>query len=184
MTTAMATATLGSDRPQVPRAVRWAAKAAALTTVPSGLWRIALGLGIPVGMSDETLREGHVPGWGTVYVIVLSIVAEGLALLTLGLVRRWGEVVPRWIPLLGGRRIPTFAAAVPAALGVIALISISVSVVGNWDDDPTAGFPTGGWAVLMVACYAPLLAWGPLLAVVTVAYVIRRRRQDRMSPAG
>ncbi|MFI0710782.1 hypothetical protein ACH4SK_09030 [Streptomyces inhibens] len=44
--------------------------------------------------------------------------------------------------------------------------------------DPSA--PKGGSAVLMTACYLPLLAWGPLLAVVTVAYY--RRRRGAMAP--
>ncbi|GAA3037370.1 hypothetical protein GCM10020000_14080 [Streptomyces olivoverticillatus] len=42
------------NTPAAP-APRWAvraAHAAALTTVPSGLWRIALALGLPVGYSD------------------------------------------------------------------------------------------------------------------------------------
>lgn len=28
----------------------------------------------------------------------------------------------------------------------------------------------------MNACYVPMLLWGPLLAVVTVAYCVRRRQ--------
>ncbi|MCF2434810.1 hypothetical protein LV779_08895 [Streptomyces thinghirensis] len=35
--------------------------------------------------------------------------SEALALLTLGLVRPWGEVVPRRVPLLGGRPVPVMA---------------------------------------------------------------------------
>lgn len=38
-----------------------------------------------------------------------------------------------------------------------------------------ADAPKGGSAWLMTACYVPLPAWGPLLAVVTVAYCRRRR---------
>jgi hypothetical protein len=40
------------------------------------------------------------------------------------------------------------------------------------------GFPIhfGSWeGVLGVVAYAPLVAWGPLLAAVTVAYYRRRR---------
>jgi hypothetical protein len=40
-----------------------------------------------------------------------------------------------------------------------------------------AGSPTGAAAGLMTAAYAPLLAWGPLLGVATLAYWLRRRRQ-------
>ncbi|AZS72393.1 hypothetical protein DDE74_16750 [Streptomyces lydicus] len=36
--------------------------------------------------------------------------------------------------------------------------------------------PKGAAAWLMTACYLPLLAWGPLLGWVTVAYCRRRRK--------
>jgi cbb3-type cytochrome oxidase subunit 3 len=35
------------------------------------------------------------------------------------------------------------------------------------------------WRVLLVACYAPLVLWAPLLAVVTWAYWRRRRGEVR-----
>jgi hypothetical protein len=164
----------------VPRWVNRIAHLVPLTTLPSGLWRLALGFGAPMGFTGRVADEYGGPGWITPYVIVLSLLSEGLALLTLGLVQPWGEVVPRWIPFLGGRRIPALAAVVPAALGAAALIWLSVVVVHGWGgsaNDPDEPFyPQGGWAVLMTACYAPLLAWGPLLAVVTVAYYLRRTR--------
>ncbi len=63
------------------------------------LWRTAMALGVPVGV-DESYRSAHYgfPGWGTAYVVGLTLVLTALALLTLGLVRAWGEVVPRWFP--------------------------------------------------------------------------------------
>ncbi|GAA0325413.1 hypothetical protein GCM10010151_14140 [Actinoallomurus spadix] len=36
--------------------------------------------------------------------------------------------------------------------------------------------PHGAKLVIIDLCYAPLIAWGPLLAAVTVAYAVRRRR--------
>ncbi|MGW2681256.1 hypothetical protein [Streptomyces sp. NPDC001436] len=53
-------------------------------------------------------------------MLFLSVLSECLALPTLGLVRSWGETVPRWIPHLGGRRVPPLAAVVPALLGAAA----------------------------------------------------------------
>ena len=87
------------------------------TTLPSGLWRVALGVGVPVGFSGELAEIYGAPGWITPYVIILSLLAEGCALLTLGLVRPWGERVPAWIPRFGGLRIPTMVVVVPAAAG-------------------------------------------------------------------
>lgn len=99
-------------------------------------------------------------------------------LLTLGLIQPWGERVPHWIPCQGGRRIPVAVAATPAALGVVAITA--VTVLGAWPrngsenmGDPSA--PDGGLYWVMTLTYLPLLDWGPLLAVVTAAYVRRRR---------
>lgn len=62
---------------------------------------------------DVTVGDG---GW---YLLLLSGLSMGLALLTLGLVHDWGERVPGWVPLLGGRTVPTRAAVFPAAAGAV-----------------------------------------------------------------
>lgn len=161
--------------PNVPRWVNVLAHLVPLTTLPSCLWRLALGFGVPVGFSGELAEVYHAPGWITPYVIALSLLSEGLALLTLGLVQPWGEVAPGWLPFIGGRRIPPLAAAVPAALGAISVTVITLQgLPAWWEDEP--GSPQGLAALVMAACYAPLLAWGPLLAVVTVAYYVRRTK--------
>ncbi len=87
----------------VPGTPRWAARAAyvaALSVVPSAVWRTAVGIGVPLGWSDEQLRSQQIPGSGTVYVLALSVVSIGAAALTLGLVHPWGEVTPRVLPAL------------------------------------------------------------------------------------
>ncbi|MGH3480307.1 MAG: hypothetical protein ACRDQD_26160 [Nocardioidaceae bacterium] len=69
------------------------------------LWRLMLVAGFSMG----TLRKGEpfdLQGLERMDVVVLTVVTEGLALLTLGLVRPWGERVPGWIPHVGGRHIP------------------------------------------------------------------------------
>ncbi|MFC7550050.1 hypothetical protein [Plantactinospora sp. GCM10030261] len=165
-----------------PRWARWAAYTVTLLTVPSGLWRIALGVGIPVGFSGELARLYAAPGWITPYVLGLTVLAEAAALLTLGLVRPWGEVLPRRLPWVGGRRVPTWLAVTLATLGVVALTAIAVPTVALWygpqnNGDPDA--PHGLAGFLMTAAYAPQLAWPPLLAMVTVAYYLRRRTAAR-----
>lgn len=176
-----------SVSPPVPRWIRSAAHAVPLCVVPSGLWRLALGIGIPVGFTGEMAELYEAPGWITLYVIVLSVLAEGLALLTLGLIQPWGEVVPRWIPLLGGRRVPTMAAVIPAMSGAIALVFFGVVSINEFiDPDMTPQeiqeSPQGVAGLVMLLCYAPLWAWGPLLAIVTVAYYLRRRRSGQRRP--
>ncbi|GAA1935907.1 hypothetical protein [Kitasatospora viridis] len=129
-----------------------------------------MGIGVPVGFDTTHL---DVPGWFSVVCVAMSIGVEGLTLLTLGLVQPWGEVVPRWIPFLGGRRVAPLAAVIPAALGAAVLLALTVPNAKGFGG--AQGAPTGLALVVMDACYAPLLLWGPLLIVVTVAYYRRRR---------
>ncbi|HYH29860.1 MAG TPA: hypothetical protein VD903_05700 [Pseudonocardia sp.] len=155
-------------------APRWAVVAAhlvPLTALPSGLWRVPLALGFPMGIVGVRLQW-----WEPWYFLVLSLVTEGVALLTLGLVRPWGERVPSWVPLLGGRRVPPLAAVVPAAAGAVAVQVIWTYAFRGFPELGSFRFAHDGWRVLMIACYAPLLLWGPLLAAVTVAYYRRRCR--------
>lgn len=176
-------AEVGTGRaPQVSRGIRWAAHVAAFTAVPTGAWRIAIALGWDSGFTDDFLGPEHFPGNGSYYLIGLSLLAEVVALLTLGLVQRWGEVLPEWVPWLGGRTIPTAAAVVPALIGASIVTLATVTGALEWnavDNMGAAGAPEGFKRLLMTACYVPLLAWGPLLFVVTVAYARRRRRGGR-----
>lgn len=148
-----------------------------LLTLPSGLWRVGIALGFSMGALDDFGRPMHVEGWAAVYILGISVVSEAVALTAFGLVRAWGEVTPRWIPLIGGRRVPPLAAVVPAVLGSLSLIVIWT--YGFRDvffafDGIAIPFTNDAWAALMVACYAPLNLWGPLLLVLTWAYYRRR----------
>lgn len=78
-------ASVGGRRLNVPRWARVAAYVVPLLTVPSGLWRLALALDVP-GMPYPGQPAGQ-----RLYVVFLSLLAEGLALLTLGLVQPWGR---------------------------------------------------------------------------------------------
>jgi hypothetical protein len=164
---------------------RWASLAAhlvPLTVLPSGLWRIALALGFSMGMLEDG-GPVAVHGWLSVYVLSLSVVSEGTALLTLGLVRPWGERVPAWVPRLGGRRIPPRPVVVIAAIGAVTLAAIW----GYAFRDPTLPgieFSHPGWYILIVACYAPLLLWAPLLAAVTYDYHRRHATPAATAAAG
>ncbi|GAA0458977.1 hypothetical protein ACFQ2B_22280 [Streptomyces stramineus] len=161
--------------PDVPRWAALAAHAVPLATLPSGLWRIALVLDLPV--AAEPVRGG----WEVLYVVMLSVVSEALALLTLGLVRPWGEVVPRWIPLLGGRPVRPMAAVVPALLGAAAVSALCAWAFYAQFAGLGDGFDgSRAQDLLLFACYLPLLAWAPLLAAVTVAY---HRRRTAPGPA-
>lgn len=166
-----------NDRSAPPR---WAVRTAhivPLLTLPSGLWRLLLAAGYRGGYTEAGYAAMGIDGWGTVYVIGLSAVVEALALLTLGLVRPWGERVPGWIPWLGGRRVAVWAAVVPAAVGAVAL-TVLWSPFALWWTVPHDGM-TGTGALVAGLLYLPLVAWGPLLGAVTVAYHRRRRAEGR-----
>lgn len=157
---------------------RWAVLAAhlvPLVTLPSGLWRLALVAGFSLGLRVDGVPVA-VHGQEAFGIALLSVVSEALALLTLGLVRPWGERVPLWVPLIGGRRVPPLAAIVPASLGTVALAVIWAWAFRNFPNLGSIGYSDGGWQVLLVVCYLPLLLWAPLLGLVTYAYYRRRCR--------
>ncbi|MFI0481635.1 hypothetical protein [Actinomadura sp. 9N215] len=168
----------------VPRWAVIAAYAASLAVLPSCVWRIALGFGAPIGpfTGDIDDMRGDLPGWMPMwsYTILLSVLSEALAFLAVGLVSRWGEVFPRWVPLLRGRRVPTLAAVIPASVGATVLTLGTLTGALTFDEFTAPDGSTvylEGWRLgLFVASYGPLLLWGPLLAVATVAYYLRRTR--------
>jgi hypothetical protein len=158
----------GAGRDEQPRA-----ELCVLLPLPSGLWRVALSLHVPVGWHHP------IPWYASMYAIGLSVVVEALAFLTLGLVRSWGVVYPRRMPFLGGRPVPPAAAIVPAATGAVILTWMAAVVLTATDrgfyGNPEPGDPTGIASDLMIAAYAPLVLWGPLLAVATFGYWRRVR---------
>ncbi|MDG9713458.1 hypothetical protein [Streptomyces sp. DH10] len=155
-----------------PRWAVWAAHATTLVVLPSGLWRIALVLGHPAGYTDEAFTDFQSPGT-KVWMLTLSIVSELLAFLTIGLVRPWGEVIPRWIPILGGRAVHPKAVVITAGLGALALTALWANIPWWWTYSHDNMTDTGNLVVGIL--YQPLILWGPLLAAVTVSYHRRRK---------
>jgi hypothetical protein len=81
-------------------------------------WSQGWGLGAPEPFVASTLRNQP----ENVYIEpVLASFALGGALLTLGLLCRWGRIFPRWIPVLRGRAVPLWF---PLGLGGSAAIGI------------------------------------------------------------
>ncbi|MGW8378878.1 hypothetical protein [Streptomyces sp. ODS28] len=158
--------------PGVPDWARWAAAAVVWASLPSSLWRIAVVVGVPLGLGQSEYEAMLLPGWGVVALPLLSLGQEGLAFLTLGLVRRWGEVWPRWMPYVGGRTVAVRAAVIPATFGALACSVYGVLLV--WSTFHAEMDITSWGMALLTACYLPLVAWGPLLGAVTVHYYRRR----------
>ena len=163
-----------TERP-VPRWAYRLAHVIPLLTLPSGLWRLGLVAGSSMGMLDDSGRPAHLQGFGeATYVVFLTVFSEAVALIAFGLVKPWGEVAPRWIPVIGGRRVAPYAAIVPAVLGALSLIAIWTFGFRDVFTDHFIPFSSTAWKALMITCYAPLQLWGPALLVLTYAYYRRR----------
>jgi hypothetical protein len=168
------------------RPARWAVRAAhvvAVIALPSGLWRIGVAVGLSMGVRVAVGAPPLVNPGVSAYIFGLTIVSEAVALLALGLVRPWGEAFPQWLPAVGGRRVPPAFATTVAATGAVAMMAIWTFATVNFFVLTVYGAPgrgfvfiSGWWEALFVACYAPLLLWGPLLLTITWAYHRRRTR--------
>jgi hypothetical protein len=89
---------------------RWATAVAVVVPLGYATTRSAWALGIPLGVSRHLVDD---LGSAVYAGAALATPAVGGALLTLGLVQRWGEVFLRWMPGLRGRRVPVRLAVVP-----------------------------------------------------------------------
>ncbi|MFE9694989.1 hypothetical protein [Micromonospora sp. NPDC005806] len=148
---------------------RWAAWTAAGVPLVYATTRFAWAVGVPLGISREFLAEMHETGlvWAGAGLGAFATVG---AVLTLGLVQRWGEVFPRWLPGLAGRRVPPLLAVVPASLVAIAVTAGTLGELAN----PEFWHAMGGFS----SATAPMLLWplwGPALGAATLAYHLRRR---------
>jgi hypothetical protein len=172
--------------PGTPRWAQLAAHAVPLVVLPSSLWRVLMTAGL-AGVGNENPNYHSQPS-DYIYVLLLSAVSEGIAFLTLGLVKPWGEIVPRWLPFLGGRRVPVKAAVIPALTGSALLLLLAAYFFLNPiffhihftpatgdKGTPDSHLEVSGWSqVLFAGCYLPLLAWPVLVTACALAY--RRRR--------
>ena len=158
---------------------RWAAGIAALIPLVYASTRLAWAAGIGLGLSDDTLTE--LQDSGAVWAgLGLGAFATVGAVLTLGLVQRWGERFPRWVPGLGGRPVPVRLAVIPASLVTVVVTAATVGLLAS----------PQFWALggdVFSAATAPMLlwpVWGPALGLATYAYHLRRRGACRRCGRG
>jgi hypothetical protein len=167
------------------KAARWgriAVYAAMVAPVFYAFTRYAWALGWPLGMSEEALLSGQERG---LWISGLFLATFGLvgAVLMLGLVQRWGEVFPRWMIGLAGRRVPIVLAVIPAALAAVLLFVGGIGI-GSGLNQMVANAAAAGaealgsvWEVIIFQLGPTLLfpVWGVALAVATLGYYYRRR---------
>ncbi len=181
----------GWQRPD--QAARWgriAVYVAMVAPVFYALTRYAWALGFPLGMSEEYLRQGQESG---MWISGLFLATFGLvgAVLMLGLVQRWGEVFPRWMIGLAGRRVPIALAVVPASLvsvllvvGGIVIWSGLARMVANLAAGGAEGMEIIAGIIFQVGPTLLFPVWGVALAVATLGYYYRRRGPCRVCGRG
>ncbi len=174
-------------------AARWSRIAlyvAMVAPVFYALTRYAWALGFPLGMSEEYLRQGQERGMWTAGLFLANFGLVG-AVLMLGLVQRWGEVFPRWMIGLAGRRVPIALAVVLASLvsvllivGGIAIWSGLAQMVANLAAGGAEDIEIIGAIIFQLGPTLLFPVWGVALAVATLGYYYRRRGPCRMCGRG
>jgi hypothetical protein len=185
------------DRPegwQSPdQAARWGRTAVYISLVAPvvyALTRYAWALGIPLGMSGEYLRRGQETGTWTSGLFLANFGLVG-AVLSLGLVQKWGEIFPRWMPGLGGRRVPITLAILPASLAAVLLVGGGIGIwaglpqmAGNAAAAGAEGLSLFWELTVQVGPTLLFPVWGLALAVGALGYYYRRRGLCRVCGRG
>jgi len=148
---------------------RWGVGISIVAPLAYATTRLAWVLGIPFGISESLLRLVRSTGMLGA-AAGLASVAIGGAILTLGLVRPWGEVFPRWIPIVRGRRVPPALAIAPASLVAVLVFAAGLGITRDVLRD---GFSSADWIASAPGLLWPF--WGIGLGAATLAYHYRRR---------
>jgi hypothetical protein len=160
----------GTDGGASPEALlRWGRRAvvvACVAPLPYEITRLSWFFGLPLGIPPSFLRMMQdTPGMLDVGLgcAVASMIG---GVLTGGLVRRWGEVYPRWIWFKAGKRVPVALAVAPASIVAVAVIPAGLMMFWTMD-------ARDGWALYLPSML--WLVWGAGLGGATIAYYLRRR---------
>ena len=167
----------GPDWTRPAEALRWgriATYAAAASVLPYTLLRATWLTPWPLWAPGEMTSEMRVLG------LALGLAAVGGGVLTVGLVRPWGEVWPRWVPVVRGRPVPW---RVPVVAGGVVAAALLASSPALLDMGVRAALDGDlQWAATLVVL--PTLPWGLALAAAVLAYAYRRRGTCRVCDRG
>ncbi|MGW6706033.1 hypothetical protein ACWGDE_14245 [Streptomyces sp. NPDC054956] len=178
------------------RRVRWTAYAGACSLIPyaamKAYWSFGGTAGLPAGTTSlldkmKDADRGREVGvlnraflWCYEHGIDVTIVLAALGtVLLLGLVRPWGRIFPRWVPLAAGKPVPRWLPLTPAwpaagflapVFGVIAPVTAVLTAFG-------AAHPnTGGFApVIFLVAYGGFGSYGLALGAAAWSYQRRTR---------
>lgn len=146
----------------VARWGRWAVAVAVAVPLVYATTRYAWLLGIPLTVDEQFVDELHAEGavWAGAWLATFGVIG---AILTLGLVQRWGERFPRWLPRLAGRPVPVKLAVIPASVVSVLVTSAGLGLAGKMTEFEWVYLPSLLWPV-----------WGVALAAAALAYHLRR----------
>lgn len=165
-----------------PRWARTVTILAALGAVPYALVRLSWLTPWPLGGLDPVTGRIELVMQSTAAVDAPSARLQGVMIglsailalvLTLGLISRWGERFPRWVPLVGDRDVPVKLAVVPGMIGAGVLCIAAPGLVVRAVE---SGYPIDAFLTLLIF---PAPLWGPLLAAAVYAYWQRRAASPR-----
>ena len=108
------------------RARKWGVLFAVVAPLTYAATRLAWVFVITLGISESLLRQVRTEMIGAAGG--LASVAIGGATLTVGLVRPWGELFPRWMPFVGGRRVPPALAVAPASFVAVLVFAVGLGI--------------------------------------------------------
>jgi hypothetical protein len=152
------------------RGVTWLAAACPL---PYGLARASWLTPWPLLSPAGEVLDPEIRLWG----LLLGGGAVLGSVLTVGLIRPWGLVFPRWMPRWAGRPVPVGAATVPG--GVVAGILCVSAMPMIWfalAPGPTSVFSAASVLTRLAATLIfPFWLWGPALALAVWGYALHRR---------
>ncbi|GII80887.1 hypothetical protein Sru01_58690 [Sphaerisporangium rufum] len=162
-------------------AVRWGRPVTYLAIAAPWVYaasRIGWAFGVPIGVPAEFLDtiNANNPGHGTMIMeLVLAGLAIGGSILTVGLIRPWGEIFPRWIPWLAGRRVPPAFPVGCAGLVSVGVTAFGLSMSRGLPEFFAGGMVVDGYQMNPLWALPPLafLVWGPALALAALAYDAR-----------
>ena len=144
-------------------------------------WTAFISAGADLGFSQADFFRSNASA--TAYVLWLEAIQVLAGTLCLGLIYPWGERVPRWLPLFGGREIPRLLPLAIGGTGNALLYYINGTLVirfgSVWLGLAEGQTPADGmnhWQLaILVAAYAPmLLLWAPALTIGLIGYWRRR----------
>jgi hypothetical protein len=152
---------------------RWAIAIAVAVPMGYAVTRWAWALDIPLGVSRAGLHKEAAESPGIWLAgALLATMAAGGALLTIGLIRPWGEIYPRWIPYLRGKRVRPRTAIIPATAVALLVTSAGLMYL-RWLAVGRIHLASDTWGLFVPEFFWPV--WGAALGAATLAYHLRRR---------